>query len=123
MQSDKYGDIADITRGMRVVHARQGARHSPVAAAPRPGPSVREMILGSEGRLGVITEVTVQVHRIPEVRLILGYLFPSWEAGLAAMQEISTSDAHPSITRVSDAKETAFSFATRKKPARSRSRR
>jgi len=82
------------------------------------GPSVREMILGSEGRLGVITEVTVQVHRIPEVRVILGYLFPSWEAGLAAMQEISTSDAHPSITRVSDAKETTFSFATRKKSSK-----
>ena len=79
------------------------------------GPSVREMILGSEGRLGVITEATVQVHRIPEERLILGYLFPSWEAGLVAMQEISTSDAHPSITRVSDSRETAFSFATRKK--------
>ena len=31
------------------------------------------------------------------------------------MQEISTSDAHPSITRVSDSRETAFSFATRKK--------
>ncbi|HMI34067.1 MAG TPA: hypothetical protein VK499_08105 [Propionibacteriaceae bacterium] len=63
------------------------------------GPSVREMVLGSEGRLGVITEVTVQVHRIPEVRVMLGYLFPSWEAGLAAMQEISASDAHRSITR------------------------
>jgi alkyldihydroxyacetonephosphate synthase len=36
------------------------------------GPSVREMVLGSEGRLGVITEVTVQVHRIPEVRVMLG---------------------------------------------------
>ena len=55
----------------------------------------------------------MQVHRIPEVRLILGYLFPSWEASLAAMHDISTSDAHPSITRVSDAKETAFSFATK----------
>ena len=51
----------------------------------------------------------------PKSGSILGYLFPTWEAGLAAMQEISTSDAHPSVTRVSDAKETAFSFATRKK--------
>jgi alkyldihydroxyacetonephosphate synthase len=79
------------------------------------GPSVREMILGSEGRLGVITEVTAQVHRLPAHRVILGYLFPSFSAGLQAMQEISTSDARPSITRVSDAAETKLSFATRKK--------
>jgi alkyldihydroxyacetonephosphate synthase len=114
MQSDKYGDISDIARGMRVVMPGKVLEVRPLPHTST-GPSVREMVLGSEGRLGVITEVTVQVHRIPEVRVILGYLFPSWEAGLAAMQEISTSDAHPSITRVSDAKETAFSFATRKK--------
>jgi alkyldihydroxyacetonephosphate synthase len=114
MQSDKYGDIADITRGLRVVMPGKALVVRPVPSTST-GPSVREMILGSEGRLGVITEATVQVHRIPEERLILGYLFPSWEAGLAAMQEISTSDAHPSITRVSDSRETAFSFATRKK--------
>jgi alkyldihydroxyacetonephosphate synthase len=117
MQSDKYGDISDIARGMRVVMPGKVLEIRPLPHTST-GPSVREMVLGSEGRLGVITEVTVQVHRIPEVRLILGYLFPSWEAGLAAMQEISASDAHPSITRVSDAKETAFSFATRKKSGR-----
>jgi alkyldihydroxyacetonephosphate synthase len=114
MQSDKYGDISDIARGMRVVMPGKVLQIRPLPHTST-GPSVREMVLGSEGRLGVITEVTVQVHRIPEVRVILGYLFPSWESGLAAMQEISTSDAHPSITRVSDGKETAFSFATRKK--------
>ena len=114
MQSDKYGDISDIARGMRVVMPGKVLAVRPVPQTST-GPSVREMVLGSEGRLGVITEVTVQVHRIPEVRVILGYLFPSWEAGLAAMQEISTSDSHPSVTRVSDARETAFSFATRKK--------
>jgi alkyldihydroxyacetonephosphate synthase len=114
MQSDKYGDIGDITRGLRVVMPGTVLVVRPLPSTST-GPSVREMILGSEGRLGVITEVTVQVHRIPEQRLILGYLFPSWEAGLAAMQEISTSDAHPSITRVSDSRETEFSFATRKK--------
>jgi alkyldihydroxyacetonephosphate synthase len=114
MQSDKYGDISDIARGMRVVMPGKVLLVRPVPQTST-GPSVREMVLGSEGRLGVITEVTVQVHRIPEVRMILAYLFPSWEAGLAAMQEISISDAHPSVTRVSDARETAFSFATRKK--------
>ena len=117
MQSDKYGDISDIARGMRVVMPGKMLQVRPLPHTST-GPSVREMVLGSEGRLGVITEVTVQVHRIPQVRLILGYLFPSWEASLAAMHEISTSDAHPSITRVSDAKETAFSFATRRKSSR-----
>jgi alkyldihydroxyacetonephosphate synthase len=114
MQSDKYGDISEITRGVRVVQPGKVLVLRPLPSTST-GPSVREMILGSEGRLGIITEVTVQVHRIPEQRLILGYLFPSWDAGLAAMQEISTSDAAPSITRVSDGRETRFSFATRKK--------
>jgi alkyldihydroxyacetonephosphate synthase len=114
MQSDKYGDISDITRGVRVVQPGKVLVLRPLPSTST-GPSVREMVLGSEGRLGIITEVTVQVHRIPENRVILGYLFPSWDAGLAAMQEISTSDAHPSVTRVSDGRETRFSFATRKK--------
>jgi alkyldihydroxyacetonephosphate synthase len=113
MQSDKYGDIADIARGLRVV--RPGTvlviRAIPSAST---GPNVREMIVGSEGRLGVITEVTVQVHRVPEKREVLAYLFPNWEVGLEAMRAISESDASPSITRVSDAGETGFSFATGK---------
>jgi alkyldihydroxyacetonephosphate synthase len=113
MQSDKYGDIADITRGLRMVVPGDVLVIRPLPSTAT-GPSVREMALGSEGRLGVITEVTVQVHRLPEERVILGYLFPSWEAGLATMQEISTSDAAPTVTRVSDARETRFSFSTSK---------
>src|SRR5699024_1613025 len=77
-------------------------------------PIGREMVIGSEGRLGVITTAWVHVHALPENRDVIAYLFPNWAAGLAAMREVSTSDAHPSITRVSDAPETAFSMATRK---------
>jgi alkyldihydroxyacetonephosphate synthase len=113
MQSDRYGDIADIARGLRVVRPGDVLVLRPLPSTSS-GPSVREMILGSEGRLGVITEVTVQIHRIPAKREILAYLYPTWDAGLAAMREISESDATPSITRVSDGNETLFSFATSK---------
>jgi len=113
MQSDRYGDIADITKGLRVVTPT-----GILVVQPNPtmstGPSVREMVLGSEGRLGIITEATVQVRRIPAERTILGYLFPTFTSGLKAMEEIAASESSPSVTRVSDAPETQFSFATRK---------
>ena len=115
MQSDRYGDIADLTRAVRVVTPAGLLVTRPVPHTST-GPSVREMVLGSEGRLGVITEATVQVRRVPERRVILGYLFPTWSDGLAAMRDIAESETAASVTRVSDANETAFSFATRKAP-------
>jgi alkyldihydroxyacetonephosphate synthase len=116
MQSDKYGDVADLTRAVRVVTPAGVLATRPVPHTST-GPSVREMVLGSEGRLGIITEATVHVHRVPERRTILGYLFPSWSEALAAMREIAEGEATPSVTRVSDAYETQFSFATRKDPS------
>ncbi|HLM65123.1 MAG TPA: FAD-binding oxidoreductase [Acidimicrobiales bacterium] len=113
MQSDRYGDIADITRAVRVVTPTGTLATRPVPATST-GPSVREMVLGSEGRLGVITEATVVVHRLPAERRILAYMFPDWDAGLAALREVAVGDAAPSVTRLSDANETAFSMATRR---------
>ena len=116
MQSDKYGDVADLTRAVRVVMPGGVLATRPVPATST-GPSVREMVLGSEGRLGVITEATIHVHRLPVRRTILGYLLPNWSAALAAMHEIAAGEAAASVTRVSDANETVFSFATRKAPS------
>jgi alkyldihydroxyacetonephosphate synthase len=116
MQSDKYGDVADLTRAVRVV-TPAGILVTRAVPSTSTGPSVREMVLGSEGRLGIITEATVHVHRIAEQRVILGYLFPDWPRALTAMRMIAESDASPSVTRVSDADETRFSFATAKRPS------
>jgi alkyldihydroxyacetonephosphate synthase len=117
MQSDKYGDIADVTRGLRMVMKGQVLvlRALPSSSS---GPSVREMVIGSEGRLGIITEAWVNVHRLPEVREIQAYFFPNYDAGLEAMTELAASDAAPSITRVMDANETQFSMANGKKSSR-----
>jgi alkyldihydroxyacetonephosphate synthase len=115
MQSDRYGDVAELTRGLRVVTPAGVLVVRPVPSTST-GPSIREMVLGSEGRLGVITEATIHVRRVPPERKILGYLFPTWADGLAAMRDIAASEAEPSVTRVSDSYETAFSFATRTDP-------
>src|SRR3989441_9972231 len=113
MQSDKYGDFADLTKAVRVV-TPAGVLVTRAVPSEAAGPSVKEMILGSEGRLGIITEATVHVHRLPQKRQIYGYLFPDWSRGLQAMTAIAGSDAAPSVTRVSDANETRFYFATKR---------
>lgn len=114
MQSDKYGDIADITRGLRMVMPGQVLELRPLPSYSS-GPSVREMVLGSEGRLGIITEAWMNVHRMPEVREIQAYFFPTYEAGLEACRDIAESDAALMMARVSDANETRFTMANGKK--------
>lgn len=113
MQSDKYGDIADITRGLRMVMPGQVLELRPLPSTSS-GPSVREMVIGSEGRLGIITEAWMNVHRIPEVREIQAYFFPDYYAGLKACEEIIHSDASPMMARVSDAIETQYIMANGK---------
>jgi alkyldihydroxyacetonephosphate synthase len=73
------------------------------------------MILGSEGRLGIITEATVHIHRLAENRLIYAYLFPEWSRGLQAMGAIAASEATPMVSRISDPNETRFSLAMKKR--------
>ncbi len=113
MQSDKYGDIADITRGLRMVMPGEVLELRPLPSTSS-GPSVREMVLGSEGRLGIITEAWMQVHRLPEAREIQAYFFPDYYAGLKACQEIVESDADVMMARVSDAIETQYIMANGK---------
>lgn len=117
MQSDKYGDIADICRGLTMVMPGRVLTLRPLPSTSS-GPSVREMVLGSEGRLGIITSAWVNVHRIPEVREIQAYFFPTYEDGLKACQEIVESDAAVMMARVSDAIETQYIMANGKKSSR-----
>ena len=78
------------------------------------GPSVREMVLGSEGRLGIICRRTIHVQRLPKQRTILGYLFPTWSASVAADARHRRERGRAVGHGEADPEETAFSFATKK---------
>lgn len=121
-QSDKYGDISQVTRGLEMVMpAAPGSDELVQTLSLRPlpsyssGPNIREMVLGSEGRLGIITQAWMQVHKLAPVREIQAYFYPTYEAGLKAAEVIAHSDVHPMMLRVSDAAETKFSMANGKK--------
>ncbi|MDO5645807.1 MAG: FAD-binding oxidoreductase [Dermabacter sp.] len=120
MQSDHYGDIEDIVRGMRVVRPDGIVETQPIPGRDS-GSSIHEMMLGSEGRLGVITECTVRVHRVAENRVVIAYMFPDWESGIRGMHAIARSEVNPVFTRLSDGPETAFSLSMLKEPSSKKS--
>ena len=111
MQSDRYGDISDIIRGMTVVRPTGVVTLRPVPSEST-GPSLREMFIGSEGRLGVITELWLQVHRLADERTVIAYMYPEWKTALAAIKQIQDEQIATTFVRISDAHETALSLST-----------
>lgn len=75
------------------------------------GPDLRELVLGSEGAFGVITEVTVRVRPVPEARVYEGWRFASFTAGADAMRRLAQEQALPTVLRLSDEAETAVNLA------------
>lgn len=85
------------------------AGRAPASAA---GPDLREVILGSEGAFGVITDVTLRIRRAPEVRRYEGYLFPTFDAGCAAFRELVQARVPADVMRLSDGDETRTTLLT-----------
>jgi alkyldihydroxyacetonephosphate synthase len=77
--------------------------HPPATAA---GPDLLGLALGSEGTLGIITQLTLRVRPKPAASTYEGWSFRSWAAGLAALQQLARHDLLPDVVRLSDADET-----------------
>ena len=105
-----YGRFDSMVVALRVAtpagEVRLGA--SPANAS---GPDLREVFLGSEGAFGVITEVTVRVRPLPEVKEYEGWRWESFAAGADAMRTLAQSDLLPTVLRLSDENETAINLA------------
>ena len=112
MQSDKYGKIEDMVVALRMV-TPEGVLATRTVPKSSNGIDVNHLCIGSEGTLGVITEATMRVHPCPESRLVPGYLFPEFEAGIQAMHECARQECMPAMVRLNDPDKTALSLAFR----------
>ena len=109
-QSYHYGRIVNLFAGGHV-ETPIGAMDLPIHPASAAGPDLKQMLLGSEGRLGVVTRATLRVRTFPEAEAFYGVFFHDWEKGTAAVREIAQAGIGVSMLRLSNAMETTTTLA------------
>ena len=75
------------------------------------GPSLRELVVGSEGVLGVITAATLRVREAPRARRYEAWSVGTFAQGAEAMRRLEQAGAHPDVCRLSDEAETQLTAA------------
>ncbi|PWV72862.1 alkyldihydroxyacetonephosphate synthase [Nocardia neocaledoniensis] len=105
-----YGRFDDMVERLRIA-TPQGAVDLGRAPASAAGPDLRELFVGSEGTLGIITAVTVRVHPVPETVAYQAWSFPDFATGAAALRALVQTGAAPTVLRLSDEAETGLNLA------------
>ena len=109
-QSYYYGRIGDLFAGGHL-ETLAGSLDLPCLPASAAGPDLRQFILGSEGRLGILTQATVRVRPLPETEAFYGVFFKDWESGMQAVRQIAQERVALSMLRLSDEEETRTTLA------------
>jgi len=117
MQSDKYGKIEDMVVALRMV-TPEGVLVTRAVPKASNGIDVKQVCIGSEGTLGVITEATMQVHERAERRVVPAFLFREFEGGIEAIRECVRRECVPAMVRLNDADKTALSVAFKPKASK-----
>ncbi len=104
-QSLGYGRIEQLFAGGRMETPSGTLEVQPFPASAT-GMDLREIVLGSEGRLGILTEATIRVTPLPEQEQFLVVFFPDWERGIAAGRQMLQMRLPLAMLRLSTPMET-----------------
>lgn len=109
-QSIYYGGIERLFAGGRL-ETPIGTIDLAALPGSATGPDLRDVVLGSEGRMGIITEATVRVTRLPAYEDFRAVFFNHFEAGNAAVRQIAQSRLPFSMLRLLNDTETKLTLA------------
>lgn len=104
-QSLRYGRIEQLFAG-GFMETFNGSLELPTFPASAAGPDFKEIVLGSEGRFGIISEVKVRVSKLAEQEQFKVVFFPTWQQATHFCQDIAQQRIPLSMLRVSNAQET-----------------
>ncbi len=106
-QSNKYGKAEDWFVGATLA-TPQGTWHTETFPHSAAGPLVRDLVPGSEGAFGIITDAWVRIQRVPEKKEYRAYFFQDFASGLHAARALLQQGVPTAMIRLSDANETFF---------------
>ncbi|MNO64923.1 putative FAD-linked oxidoreductase [compost metagenome] len=109
-QSLRYGRIEQLFAG-GTLETFAGSLEIPTFPASSAGPDLRELVLGSEGRFGIISTVKVRVSRLADDERFYAVFLPNWEQALRAIRELAQARVQLSMLRLSNAIETTTQLA------------
>lgn len=110
--STLYGGIEDMVAGLEAVFP--GGEVARIKSVPRraAGPDIRHVVIGNEGALCFITEVTVKIFRYrPENHRFVGWTVPDMPRGFALLREVMTEGYRPSVARLYDETDGGMHFS------------
>lgn len=108
--STAYGNIEDILLALEVVLPDGQVirtRPTPRAAA---GPDLRQLFLGSEGTLGIVTEVTLSLRARPAAFQRQAFHFENLRAAIEPIRELLRAGWRPPVVRLYDPRESRRHF-------------
>ncbi len=108
--STKYGKIEDMVLGMEVVLPDGSLLDIKPVPRRSVGPSLKDLFLGGEGTLGIVTKAVVSVHPLPKGTAKQSFVFRSVEVALDVVREILRGDARPAVVRIFDESESERYF-------------
>ncbi len=111
-----YGRIEALFAGGRL-EAPAGALELPPHPASAAGPDLRQLVLGSEGRLGILTEATVRAVPLPLREAYIAAFLPDLDRGLAAVRDLAQARLSLSMLRLSTPAETTTTLALAGRPS------
>lgn len=100
--STKYGKAEDMVMSMQIVLPSGDIIRTPPVPQHASGPDFMRLFLGSEGTFGIVTEATMQVDHLPDVRLMRGLLFDDLSNALEAGRRMMTRRLSPMVIRLYD---------------------
>jgi alkyldihydroxyacetonephosphate synthase len=108
--STKYGKIEDMVLGMEVVLPDGNLLNIKTVPRRSVGPSLKDIFLGGEGALGIVTRATISIHPLPKLTIKQSFIFPSIEVAVDVVRQILRAEARPAVVRIFDEAESERYF-------------